>query len=154
MEASRPATIQDLPWLAELVASGEAELRSLRGGEVWASSRYCPEGVEAYLMAALTSPDILVLAGTIDEVVVGYAIVRIERLPDGRVLGQIDDLFVEAEARSVGLGSCLMVDVLAWCKQRGCSGVDAVTLPGHRATKNFFEESGFTARLLVMHCPL
>jgi hypothetical protein len=34
---------------------------------------------------------------------------------------------------------------------RGCSGVDATALPGNRATKNFFEESGFTARLLVMH---
>ncbi len=30
-------------------------------------------------------------------------------------------------------------------------GVDTLALPGHRAAKNFFEESGFTARALVMH---
>ena len=41
--------------------------------------------------------------------------------------------------------------VLAWCRDRQCVGVDAVALPGHRATKNFFEEFGFTARALVMH---
>ena len=28
---------------------------------------------------------------------------------------------------------------------------DAMALPGHRATKNFFEAHGFTARALVMH---
>ena len=32
--------------------------------------------------------------------------------------------------------------------------VDAFALPGHRATKNFFEEEGFTARALIMHRPL
>ena len=30
-------------------------------------------------------------------------------------------------------------------------GIDATALPGNRATKNFFEAHGFTARLLVMH---
>ena len=29
--------------------------------------------------------------------------------------------------------------------------MDAMALPGHRSAKNFFEESGFTARKLVMH---
>jgi hypothetical protein len=29
--------------------------------------------------------------------------------------------------------------------------VDVIALPGHRATKNFFEEQGFTARAIVMH---
>ena len=41
--------------------------------------------------------------------------------------------------------------VVAWCRERGCLGIDAAALPGSRATKNFFEESGFSARLLVMH---
>jgi hypothetical protein len=44
-----------------------------------------------------------------------------------------------------------MNDLIAWCRARGCTGMDAMALPGHRQTKNFFEESGFTARKLVMH---
>ena len=63
----------------------------------------------------------------------------------------VEDLFVLDEARSVGLGETLMDALLDWCRARGCRGVDAVALPGHRATKNFFEESGFTARLIVMY---
>ena len=41
--------------------------------------------------------------------------------------------------------------LLEWCRDQGCRGVDALALPGMRATKNFFEESGFSARLIVMH---
>jgi hypothetical protein len=44
-----------------------------------------------------------------------------------------------------------MGELLAWFSARGCLGVDSTALPGARETKNFFEESGFTARLLVMH---
>jgi GNAT superfamily N-acetyltransferase len=88
--------------------------------------------------------------GTIDDQVIGYATVHVESLGEGW-LGVIDQLFVESGARSVGVGEALMATVLAWCRSRGCEGIDAAALPGHRATKNFFEESGFTARLLVMH---
>jgi hypothetical protein len=42
-------------------------------------------------------------------------------------------------------------DLVAFCVARGCAGIDALALPGHRTTKNFFEGSGFTARALVMH---
>jgi hypothetical protein len=41
--------------------------------------------------------------------------------------------------------------VIAWCTERGCTGIDAHALPGNRDTKNFFETFGFTARLLVVH---
>jgi hypothetical protein len=42
-------------------------------------------------------------------------------------------------------------DLVAFCATRGCTGIDALALPGHRTTKNFFEGFGFTARALVMH---
>jgi hypothetical protein len=42
-------------------------------------------------------------------------------------------------------------ELVAFCAGRGCVGIDALALPGHRAAKNFFEESGFTARAIVMH---
>ena len=63
----------------------------------------------------------------------------------------VDDIFVEEGARQVGVGEAMMADLVAWCREQGCVGMDAMALPGHRSTKNFFEESGFTARNLVMH---
>jgi GNAT superfamily N-acetyltransferase len=151
VEASRPATAGDVPRLTELVALATAELVGLRGGVTWAAGRVSPVPVPERLAAALADPEQLVLAGTIDGALLGYAWVRVAVLGDGTRLGVVEDLFVEAEARGVGLGEAMMGDVLAWCRARGCAGVDAIALPGHRATKNFFEESGFTARLLVMH---
>ena len=50
--------------------------------------------------------------------------------------------------------TALFAEALAWMGRIGCTGVDALALPGARATKNFFEENGFTARLLVVHRPL
>ena len=63
----------------------------------------------------------------------------------------VDDIFVEEGARAIGLGEGMIDDLMTWCEERKCIGMDAMALPGHRATKNFFEESGFTARQLVMH---
>ncbi len=154
MEAARRATTDDLPRLVELLTAAEGELGPMRGGDVWRAGRLRPDGTEAHLRAALDDEDSLVVAGTIDGTVVGYGVVRLDRLGDGRVIGRIEDLFVEDDARGVGVGESLMNEILDWCKHRGCAGVDAMALPGHRLTKNFFEESGFAARLLIMHRPL
>jgi len=151
VEASRPATETDLPRIVELARAAEDELRPMRGGEVWAAQRCAGQPLEERLADGLTRDDRLLLAGTLDDVVVGYASVRLEALPDDRVLGVVDDLFVEHEARAVGLGEAMMAEIVEWCRGRRCMGIDAIALPGHRATKNFFEESGMSARLLVMH---
>ena len=54
-------------------------------------------------------------------------------------------------SRSVGVGEAMADALVAHCTAQGCIGIDARALPGHRATKNFFEAHGFTARALVMH---
>ena len=64
------------------------------------------------------------------------------------------ELFVEPPARSIGVGESMTDALLALAAERRCIGVDALALPGHRATKNFFEDQGFTARALTMHRPL
>lgn len=151
MEAARPATSSDLPHLAALSARALEELAPTRGGAVFVHREGRAAPVEETLARDLADPDAVVLAGTIDDVVVGYATGRTETLRDGSVLGIIDDLYVDEGARSVGVGEAMMNELLEWFRSKGCAGVDATALPGNRATKNFFEESGFTARLLVMH---
>src|SRR3954469_23351288 len=118
---------------------------------VWAAREARPEPVEDSLGASLADDRTRVVIGTIDDVPIGYAVVHVEVLHDGSRLGVIDDIFVEDEARGVGVGEAMMNDLIDWCVQRECGGMDAMALPGHRSTKNFFEESGFTARKLVMH---
>ena len=151
MERARLAGPADVPRVAELARAAIAELAPTRGGAVWKAREARPEPLEENLTAALADPCVRVLAGTIDDVIVGYGTVRTESLRDGTVLGVVDEVFVEEGARAVGVGEGIMDQLLEWCRAEGCAGVDALALPGIRATKNFFEESGFSARLLVMH---
>jgi GNAT superfamily N-acetyltransferase len=147
VERCRPARPEDLPRVAALGRELFAELAPLRGGALWAARDARPEPLEANLAPLLDDPDACVLVGTIDEV----GVLLVERLSTGQDLGRITELFVEPPARSVGVGEAISEQLVAFAVDRGCVGVDALALPGHRDTKNFFEEQGFTARMLVMH---
>ena len=152
MEAARLATGADVPRLTHLCRAALAELGAReRGGAVFVAREARAEPVDESLLRQIADPASIVLVGTIDGVVLGYAAGRTEELRDGRCLGVIDDLFVDEEARAVGVGEAMMDQLLDWFRQQGCAGVDSTALPGARETKNFFEESGFSARLLVMH---
>lgn len=151
MEGARRATPGDAARIDELHAAAVAELAPQRGGRVWAAREARPGPLAPNLAAVLSDPAALVLVGTLDDVVVGYAIVTLDELRDGRRLGIVTDLYVEPEARGVSVGELMMAEVLRWCRGCGCAGIDALALPGARATKNFFERFGFTARAIVVH---
>ena len=150
-EGVRDATHADVPRLAELARAAIRELTPMKGGSVWAAREARAEPVEDDLVAAIGDPRRCALVGTIDDVVIGYGIARVEALGDGSHLGVVDDIFVEEGARGVGVGELVMGELVTWCRDKGCFGIDVMALPGHRAAKNFFEESGFTARKIVMH---
>ena len=151
MEGARPATPSDLPQLADLATQALAELAPTRGGAVFVQREGRAVPVADTLARDLDDPESVVLAGTIDDTIVGYATGRTEILRDGSRLGLVDDLYVIEGARGVAVGEAMMNELLVWFRAQGCAGVDATALPGNRTTKNFFERSGFTARLLVMH---
>jgi GNAT superfamily N-acetyltransferase len=151
VEASRVATEADLPRLVELVTDALTELTPTRGGAVYTrrEARWPP--YDERLAAELAAPDHLVVVGTIDETPIGYGVVAVEKLHDGSLLGVVSDLFVEPMARGVGVGEAMMDQIVAWCREHGCTGVDAVALPGNRETKNFFETFGLVARAILVH---
>lgn len=151
MESARRATADDIPVLVELALRARDELAPVRGGPVFLEREARGEPLSAGFATDLASPDAVVVVGEIDGVPLGYATGRMETLRQGTRLGRIDDLYVDEGARSVGIGEALMADLLEWFREQGASGVDAMALPGSRATKNFFEISGFSARLITMH---
>ena len=151
VEAARAATSADLSRLAELARAAIAELRPTKGGDVWAQREARAEPVETSLEADLARGDACVLAGTIDDVVVGYAVAVIDGLHDGGKIARVTDLYAEPAAREVGIGEELLNAVIAWATERGCVGIDSMVLPGNRETKNFFESFGLVARAIVVH---
>jgi ribosomal protein S18 acetylase RimI-like enzyme len=151
MEGSRPATVEDLSRIAELAELARQELVPMKGGALWSAREAVAEPFDDAYGALIDRDDALVVVGTVDETVVGFGVLTLELLRTGETLGVISDLFVEPGAREVGVGEAMADDLVAFCATRGCTGIDALALPGHRTTKNFFEGFGFTARALVMH---
>jgi GNAT superfamily N-acetyltransferase len=151
MEPARAANPHDLPVLIELARALRAEMIDQRGGALWATREARPEPLEETLASLLGRDDASIIVGTIDDTIVGFGTVEIETLRDGARLGVIGDLFVEREARAVGVGESIADLIIEFCAAAGCVGIDAYALPGARDAKNFFERSGFTARALVMH---
>lgn len=151
MEGSRPATVDDLPRVVELARLLRHELIPMKGGALWSNREALAEPLDEAYTRLLDRDDALVVVGTVDETVVGFGVATLESLRTGETLGVISDLFVEPDARAVGVGESMAEELVAFCAAHGCVGIDTLALPGHRAAKNFFEESGFTARAIVMH---
>lgn len=151
MEASRPARAADVEAVVDLAGAAVAELLRERGGPLWARREARDTLTPESLAVLVAADDVHVVVGTIDDTVVGFAILEFEALRDGSLLGRLREIYVDPAARGVGVGEAMIRDVVVACAERGCAGIDALALPGQRATKNFFEASGFTARSLVMH---
>lgn len=150
-EAARFAGHGDVDDLVRLAGAAVGEQIDERGGWVWARRETRPEPLAESFAASLDDDDQEVWVGTFDDVIVGYAGAHVEELRDGSVLAVIDDVYVEPDAREVGVGQALIDAVIGWARERACVGVDGWALPGNRETKNFFESFGFTARGIVVH---
>lgn len=153
-EAARTACEADIAAVSELIAAAADEKRTQKGGPLWFRRERRWTDPPTELAAALAATDHEVAVGTLDGAVVGYGLVRAERLGDGSLLGVIEDIYVDPGAREVGLGAALMDHLLDWCRTHGCFGVDSLALPGDRLTKNFFESFGLVARAIIVHRPL
>lgn len=92
----------------------------------------------------------IVLVGCLGEIVVGFGVALVESTR-GSPLAVVSDLYVEPEARGVGVGSALMEHLIDDAAAAGCAAIESIALPGDRATKNFFEGFGLVARKITVH---
>lgn len=150
MEVIRRATEADIDALAPLAAALRAELNEERGGRLWELAEADGRDPDSRFVAALNAPDECVTVGLIDDVAVGYAWAVTIPLADGTMRAVIPELYVEPEARKVGIGEGILNDVIAWANENDCVALDAMALPGTRDTKNFFETFGMKARMLIV----
>ena len=153
MEAARAATPSDVPAITDLARTAVGELGLLRGGPLWQRQDARVEPIEAGVASdvALGRDEGLTVVGTIHDVIVGYGVSHLVALNDGSILAEVSDLYVDPEARGIGLGEAMMDLLVAHASDAGAIGIDALALPGDRATKNFFETFGLKARAIVVH---
>lgn len=149
---ARLATIEDRALLTYLYGLLADEMSGY--SNLWGVTDGLPEPVEESWERILTDPDHATVIGSFEGYPFGFLMARIEPvLPQGGGLrlGVIRLVFVDQEARGVGVGESMRDLALASLRDRGISRFDAHVLPGHRFAKNFFEQGGFSARHIVMH---
>lgn len=150
MEFVRRASSDELDVLLPLYETSVKGLEAGRGAEMFGVRESFANPQEA-IGSLLHDPLALALLSGIDDVVLGLALSHCETIRTGEKHIIIDALYVDPDARKVGLGEAMMDQIIAWAKEQGAKTLDAHALPGDRNTKNFFEMSGFKARLIVMH---
>jgi GNAT superfamily N-acetyltransferase len=156
-EAVRTATAEDTPRLCDLAEELRAGIISQRGGSLLTGpgpGRHDGGGVAGWVDEHLGDQATLVLVGTLDDVVIGFAVCHLEAGSGEGVRsrrGALDACFVEPGARGVGVGRLLLDRAVSWIREHGAGGMDGIALPGDRAAKNFYESAGFKARMLTMH---
>jgi ribosomal protein S18 acetylase RimI-like enzyme len=149
---ARPATESDIPVLVSLYRTLEDEMRALH--PMWPIANGLDEPVEKSFEKTLADPGTVLLIGTIDGYPLGFLLVTEEQMlmqAQGEKIGSIRFIFVDHEAREVGLGEAMRDSAMDTLRERGITKFDAHVLPGHRLVKNFFESGGFSARTIVMH---
>lgn len=136
IEAVRPAVVGDLAALGALEAAARAALVDQRGGNAVLA--------ETAPIAWATELDNIAVA-TIDDVVVGFLHLTIEAQT-----ATVAAVYVDPEAREVGLGDELLAAAFQRAEDAGCEVLEGWALPGDRATKNLYERAGVVARKLIV----
>jgi ribosomal protein S18 acetylase RimI-like enzyme len=150
--SARSAVNGDLSRLVSLYRVMESEQTDRK--PIWAMTDGLDEQFDVSLAHAIERADSFVLAGQIDESVVGFLWATIEPMlgrAHGSTIGRIRLIYTEPDARGVGVGHTMLTEAMAILGERGVRHFDAPVGPGQRAAKNFYESHGFAARSIIMH---
>lgn len=142
---------EDLPEIVGLYRRFRENLRGERGGDFYLLKEALSEPLESQIAALLGDKEHLVLLGILEDVPVGLAVGRLSELVDASLAASIEVLYVDPEAREVGIGESMLEAVTDWASRGGADSLEIMVLPGMRQAKNFLEGAGYAARLLVMH---
>lgn len=149
---ARPADTADVVFLVDLYRKLEAEMVAIH--PMWPRADGLDEPVEESFLACLDDAGTRVYLGEIDGYPLGFILGRSRPLlahEAGVRVAAIRMVFVEQDARGVGVGEVMRDTLLEDFRGTGHQLFDAHVLPGHRLAKNFFEAGGFAARSIVMH---
>ena len=147
---ARRAGPDDLSVLVDLYRALEAEMVALH--LMWPRADGLAAPVEDSIAKLLTDEETRVYLGEIDGYPLGFITGRAEAVvEDGTEVVVIRLVFVDEEARAVGVGEVMRDLLMDEYRAEGHTLFDAHVLPGHRLAKNFFESGGFSARSIVMH---
>ncbi len=142
----RPFESADEPLVSFLVAAALEGVTSHRGGNEYLE-RFTEnlDALRAEVSLAVEGRGRELLVGLLDGHLFGFCLIE----HAGEVL-TVEALYVDPEAREVGLGTSLMEAAEQKAKELGCVRIESLVLPGDRRSKQRAESTGLKARLLIL----
>lgn len=141
-ESVRRAVPADAAPLMALEDAARAHLFYQRGGPAVLAEQPATGDWET----AIADDQRSVFVATLDDVVFGYLELRFPA--SGAAI--VHQVYVDPEARELGLGDWLIEAALDAARAHGCRVFEGFALPGDRDTKNLFERAGITARKIIV----
>ncbi len=130
-----------------LVDTAIAAISPVRGGAALINRDHPRSTIEATIERFLRGDSqALALIGTLDDMPVGFLVASVQPTDTFEQVASIEALWVDVDARQLGVGEVLLTTCLQWATAQNCVALDADALPGDRDTKNFFESHGLVAR--------
>ena len=110
---------------------------------------------ETSLEALLRDPTRPILAGVVDDVMVGYAFCILQETRNDPVLADrkvlyIDDLCVDETCRGQGVASALYERVCGYARELGCQAVTLNVWCGNDSAMKFYESRGLKPQKIGM----
>ena len=93
-----------------------------------------------------------VFIAEINGKVVGFMLCRIKRVPQymgGVLVGELSDMWIEAEARRMGIGDKLSRLALDWLHEQGVHSVEIQVLRDNEASWKLYDRMGFKLEFRV-----
>jgi ribosomal protein S18 acetylase RimI-like enzyme len=84
--------------------------------------------------------------------VVGFMLCRIKRVPatmGGVLVGELSDMWIEAEARRLGIGDKLSRLAIDWMREQGAHSIEIQVLKDNEASWKLYERMGFQLEFRV-----
>lgn len=141
LEEVRPIGPADAHLLGVLEEAFRTQVGGARGGAAWLAETPAV-GDWSVLVDDPAHP---AWAAAIDGLVVGY----LELCMRGTV-AEVRQVYVQPEARELGLGDALLAAAIDTARAAGCTRLEGTALPGDRHTKNLYERAGVVARKIVV----
>lgn len=88
----------------------------------------------------------------VDGKVVGFMLSRVKRVPPqmgGVLVGELSDMWIEAEARRLGIGDRLSRLALDWLRAQGTHSVEIQVLRDNEASWKLYDRMGFQLEFRV-----
>lgn len=114
---------------------------------------------EAALKRLLSDPDRPIIAGVVEDKMVGYAFCILQEIKNDPVLCDrktlyIDDLCVDETVRGGGVAKAIYQGVLDYARSIGCDAVTLNVWCGNDRALHFYKKCGFKPQKIGMELPL